>query len=81
MTLKLKLNLDHIGRVLSDIQQAHGTFEPPETVGDKTIIIGRVPVATFMNYSTTFASFTNGKGVLTLQFGGYDPLSQSRSSD
>ena len=69
---KIKIELDHIGRVLSDIQQAHGSFEPPETVGDKTIIKGRVPVATFMNYSTTFASITNGKGVLTLQFSGYD---------
>ncbi|MBE1556544.1 GTP-binding protein [Sporosarcina limicola] len=69
---KLKIELDHIGRVLSDIQQAHGSFEPPETIGDKTIIKGRVPVATFMNYSTTFASLTNGKGILTLKFGGYD---------
>lgn len=69
---KIKIDLDLIGRVLSDIQQAHGTFEPPETVGDKTIIIGRVPVATFMNYGSTFASITNGKGALSLQFGGYD---------
>lgn len=69
---KIKIDLDLIGRILSDIQQAHGTFEPPETVGDKTIIIGRVPVATFMNYSSTFASITNGKGALSLQFGGYD---------
>ena len=69
---KIKIDLDLIGRILSDIQQAHGTFEPPETVGDKTIIIGRVPVATFMNYGSTFASITNGKGALSLQFGGYD---------
>ena len=62
----------YMGRVLTDIQKAHGTFDPPETVGDKTIIKGRVPVATFMNYSPTFASITNGKGVLSLQFGGYD---------
>ena len=41
-----------MGRVLSDIQQAHGSFEPPETIGDKVIVKGRVPVATFMNYST-----------------------------
>ena len=25
-----------------------------------------------MNYSTTFASFTHGKGTLSLLFGGYD---------
>ncbi|HEX5565181.1 MAG TPA: translation factor GTPase family protein [Sporosarcina sp.] len=69
---KIKVGMDHIGRVLSDIQQASGRFAPPETIGETTVITGRVPVATFMNYSTTFASYTNGKGALTLQFGGYD---------
>lgn len=69
---KIKVGMDHIGRVLSDIQQASGNFAPPETNGETTVITGRVPVATFMNYSTVFASYTNGKGALTLQFGGYD---------
>ncbi|QUW23958.1 TetM/TetW/TetO/TetS family tetracycline resistance ribosomal protection protein [Sporosarcina sp. Marseille-Q4063] len=69
---KIKVDIDVMGRVLTDIQKAHGTFNSPETVGDKTIIKGRVPVATFMNYSPTFASITNGKGILSLQFGGYD---------
>ena len=68
----IKVEVDHIGRVLSDIQQAHGRFEPPETIGDKTILKGTVPVATFMNYNTTFASFTHGKGTLNLLFSGYD---------
>lgn len=69
---KIKVDMELIGRVLSDIQQAHGSFEPPENVGDKVIVKGRVPVATFMNYGTTFASFTHGKGALNLLFGGYD---------
>ena len=74
---KIKVSMDHIGRVLSDIQQASGSFAPPETIGDTTVVTGRVPVATFMNYSTVFASFTNGKGALTLQFGGYDECHNS----
>ncbi|WP_313892792.1 TetM/TetW/TetO/TetS family tetracycline resistance ribosomal protection protein [Psychrobacillus sp.] len=69
---KIKVDMDLIGRVLSDIQQAHGTFESPENIGDKVIVNGRVPVATFMHYSTTFASFTHGKGTLSLLFGGYN---------
>jgi len=68
----VKVHMDLVGRVLSDIQQAAGTFEPPENLGDKVIVKGRVPVATFMNYSTTFSSFTHGKGSLSLVFGGYD---------
>ena len=69
---KIKVDLDNMGRVLSDIQQAHGSFDAPETIGEKVIVKGRVPVATFMNYSTAFASFTHGKGTLSLLFGGYD---------
>ncbi len=69
---KIKVATEQIGRVLSDIQQAAGSFGPPETVGDTVIVSGKVPVATFMNYSTTFASFTHGKGALSLLFGGYD---------
>lgn len=69
---KIKVDMDLIGRVLADIQQAHGSFEAPENVGESVIVKGRVPVATFMNYGTTFASFTHGKGTLSLLFGGYD---------
>lgn len=71
--VKIKVHLNEMGRILSDIQQAHGQFDAPETVGEQTIITGTVPVATFMDYSTTFASITNGRGMLRLQFSGYRP--------
>ncbi|ANU23879.1 elongation factor G [Planococcus donghaensis] len=69
---KIKVNFEQIGKVLSDIQQAYGSFETPETIDGKTTIEGRVPVATFMNYSTEFAAWTHGKGSLRLLFDGYD---------
>lgn len=69
---KIKVNTDQMGKVLSDIQQAYGSFSAPETTGPKTMITGRVPVATFMNYSSEFAAFTHGKGALSLLFDGYD---------
>ena len=69
---KIKVEQDQIGRVLSDVQQASGSFEAPETIGGQVLITGRVPVATFMDYPTSFASYTHGKGVLSLVFGGYD---------
>ena len=69
---KIKVDLDQMGRVLSDIQQAHGTFNPPKTEGDKAILTGIVPVATFMEYSGQLASFTQGKGSINLTFAGYD---------
>lgn len=68
---KMKIDSDHIGRALTDIQTAHGVFLAPETSRNTTIVTGRVPVATFMNYSTDFASYTGGKGVLVLTLDGY----------
>ncbi|WP_186580612.1 GTP-binding protein [Aquibacillus kalidii] len=69
---KIRVDTDHMGRVLSDIQQAYGTFKEPDMQGNKVTITGKVPVATFLNYSTEFASVTQGKGALSLRFGGYD---------
>lgn len=72
-TFKMKIDSDYIGRALTDIQTAHGSFHAPETSGNHTTVTGRVPVATFMNYSTEFASYTGGKGVLILTLDGYGP--------
>ncbi len=69
---KIKVDTEHMGKVLSDIQQAHGTFEAPVMTEGKTLINGSVPVASFMHYPTEFASFTHGKGMLSLLSDGYD---------
>jgi len=70
--VKIKVGLDDLGRVMSDMQKAHGRFDPPQTSGTYAVITGRVPVATFMSYSTELASFTHGRGSLHMTFGGYD---------
>ncbi|MFJ7733992.1 GTP-binding protein [Lysinibacillus sp. NPDC097231] len=69
---KLKAPSDFIGRMMTDIQQASGTFGTPIITENDVTLTGRAPVATFMSYSTTFAAYTNGKGALSLQFDGYD---------
>ncbi|SFT23991.1 translation factor GTPase family protein [Paenibacillus sp. BC26] len=69
---KIKVEIDDMGRVLSDIQRASGVFEPPVTTPTHAVITGKVPVATFMDYSTELASFTHGRGIARFVFGGYD---------
>ncbi|AUN21949.1 elongation factor G [Clostridium botulinum] len=71
-SFKMEVPLDCMGRVLSDIQKLKGSFNPPETIENKVIIKGRGPVATFMNYSVEFISFTKGKGKFNFLFDGYD---------
>jgi translation elongation factor EF-G len=70
---KIKVDLDHMGKVLTDLQQAHGRFDPPITEGNKVFLTGKVPVATFMYYGPEFASLTQGKGTMNLVVGGYYP--------
>ncbi|MFS0724227.1 GTP-binding protein [Paenibacillus sp. 1P07SE] len=69
---KIRVELDHLGKVMSDIQRAAGSFDPPETTATHAVIRGTVPVATFMDYSTELASYSHGKGTLQLVFAGYD---------
>lgn len=69
---KIKVELDHIGRVISDVERAHGSFDAPRSEGNKAILTGRVPVVTFMDYNSRLASFTQGKSSLSLTFAGYD---------
>jgi translation elongation factor EF-G len=69
---RVEVELDSMGRVLTDIQKLNGTFDPPETVENRVIITGRGPVATFMNYSIELISFTKGKGSISLLVDGYD---------
>ncbi|MCC3376088.1 translation factor GTPase family protein [Cohnella sp. REN36] len=69
---KVKVELDHMGRVLSDIQQAHGRFDPPDIADGRAVVTGRAPVATFLNYAAELAAFTQGRGSVSLAFGGYE---------
>ncbi|MGG3456208.1 GTP-binding protein [Paenibacillus rhizolycopersici] len=74
---KIKVGLDQLGKVLADIQQAHGRFDPPETGAETAIITGVVPVATFMDYGVELASMSHGKGSIMLKSGGYEPCHQT----
>ena len=64
---KIDVQLDYMGRVLSDIQKLSGTFNPPEINEDRVTVIGRGPVKTFMDYSSEVIAFS-----INLIFDGYD---------
>lgn len=68
----IDVELEYMGRVLSDIQRLYGTFNSPETSLNKVKITGRGPVATFVNYSMELIAFTKGRGNISLIFDGYD---------
>ena len=69
---EIEVEDNYIGRVMSDIQRLNGSFEMPQSINNKSIITGRGPVATFMDYQLELISFTKGTGKISLNFDGYD---------
>ena len=68
---------ENIGRVMNDIQQMRGTFEPPETTGEYSVLKGSAPVETVRDYQRDIISFTRGKGRMNCTLKGYEPCSVS----
>lgn len=75
---KIDINIDLMGRVISDIQRMACRFLPPKTYGDRVIIEGTGPVSTLMNYPIEFQAFTKGKGALSFKFCGYNECHNSQ---
>ncbi|AYE35249.1 GTP-binding protein [Clostridium septicum] len=71
-SFNINMEVDYMGRVLSDIQKLNGVFEIKENKCEKINIVGRGPVSTFMDYSKEFIALTKGKGKISFVFDGYD---------
>lgn len=61
------------GRVMNDLAQMRGTFEPPVLQGERMLIEGRVPLAASMNYPVELSSYTKGRSTFASFFDGYEP--------
>jgi translation elongation factor EF-G len=66
----------YVGRAIADVLKMRGTFEDPETVGDMSILRGRVPQATSQYYEVELADYTGGKGIVTFLPDGYIPVKE-----
>ncbi len=69
----LDVPTENIGRAMMDIQRMSGSFNPPETVGDYSVINGTAPVSTMYDYSRDVIQYTHGKGKLMCALKGYEP--------
>lgn len=68
----IEIGTDYVGRVMSDIQKKSGSFETPIIKESISIINGRGPVATFMDYPMEIISFSKSTGSINYIFDGYD---------
>ncbi|MFR5876384.1 MAG: NYN domain-containing protein [Eubacterium sp.] len=69
----LEVPTENIGRAITDIQRMFGSFNPPETDGDFSVISGTAPVSTMYDYSREVMQYTHGKGKLLCSLKGYEP--------
>ncbi len=69
----LELPLEAVGRAMTDLGQMEADFQPPETVGERGIITGSVPVVAIQGYQQTVTGYTHGLGRLVCTQKGYAP--------
>lgn len=70
---RLEVPPEQLGRAISDVRLRSGSFDAPEEAGDMTLLRGRVPVTEFDDYAQEVASYTGGRGRLSLEPAGYRP--------
>lgn len=70
---QIDLPSDAIGRAMTDMEQRGAKIEPPETDGDSARLLGTVPASTMQDYARILASYTGGRGQLSLSLSGYAP--------
>ncbi len=68
---RLEVPTEYIGRAMTDIQNMCGTFNPPETDGEMSVISGSAPVSEINGYQAEVTGYTRGKGRISLSNGGY----------
>lgn len=72
-TFELEVPTEQIGRAMGDVQRMNGNFRPPHTEGEMSVLTGKVPVATAVDYMSEVHAYTKGRGRLQLQAAGYGP--------
>ncbi len=74
---KLEIPSELVGKAMSDIQRMSGTFNPPETDGEMSVLTGCAPVSTMRGYHTEVIAYTKGRGRLSRTLNGYQPCHNS----
>lgn len=69
----LEVPVENIGRAMADIQRFCGSFEPPESDGETSVLKGIAPVSEMRGYAAEVIQYTRGRGRLSCTLSGYEP--------
>ena len=94
LMIRFLLPPECVGRVISDVAAMRGEVLETLTEDDRVILTAKVPLESSMDYATTLASITSGRGAMSVQLDSYrecplelgatarrrsvDPLDQSK---
>ena len=94
LAIRFLLPPECVGRVISDVAAMRGEVLETLTEDDRVILTAKVPVESSMDYATTLASISSGRGSMSIQLDSYrecplelgatakrrnvDPLDQSK---
>ncbi len=70
---RIEIPAAFVGRAMSDLQMRAAAFEVESAKEDRTVIVGRAPVATLHDYPKELISYTRGEGHISCTSDGYEP--------
>ncbi len=71
LEVRFVLPPESVGRVMSDINTMRGEVQESVLDGERSIMKALVPVATSLDYPTTLAAVTGGRGTMSVRLHGY----------
>lgn len=74
MTIKITVPETNMGDVIGDLTSRRGQVQGTDAVAGKAIVTATVPLAEIQRYSNDLRSFTQGRGVYTMEFSHYAPV-------
>ena len=69
---RMEMPTVHIGRAMADVQRMYGSFNPPETREEFSVLTGSAPVATMRDYQVELLAYTSGRGRIFQSLQGYE---------
>lgn len=71
LEVKFRLPGESVGRVMSDVNSMRGEVLDSVSDGDRMVLTALIPVQTSLDYTTTLASVTGGRGSMSARLHGY----------
>ncbi|XP_029417761.1 ribosome-releasing factor 2, mitochondrial isoform X2 [Nannospalax galili] len=75
MHLEVTVATDYLSPVLADLAQRRGNIQEIQTRQDNKVVIGFVPLAEIMGYSTVLRTLTSGSATFALELSTYQAMS------